>query len=151
VTELATFSGGEQLTAAILLYCTLARLRAQARPTQSAAGMLTLDNPIGKSSNVTLLRLQRRVADAMGVQLVYTTAVDDREAVGVLPHWIRLRNERSDTRTGNQHVEVDGGEADDPQSHVSATHLWRRSEAGSSAPVQPETPSGARQQDRVNR
>lgn len=125
VTELATFSGGEQLTAAILLYCTLARLRAQARQAQTTAGVLTLDNPIGKSSNVTLLRLQRRVADAMGVQLVYTTAVDDREAVGVLPHWIRLRNDRRDARTGNQHVEL-AGDGDTGHTHVSATHMWRR-------------------------
>jgi hypothetical protein len=130
-TELATFSGGEQLTAAILLYCTLARLRAQARQTQSTAGMLTLDNPIGKSSNVTLLRLQRRVADAMGVQLVYTTAVDDREAVGVLPHWIRLRNDRRDSRTGNQHVEMADGDTDVAQTVVSATHMWRRTNATS--------------------
>lgn len=127
VTELATFSGGEQLTAAILLYCTLARLRAQARQTQTAAGMLTLDNPIGKSSNVTLLQLQRRVADAMGVQLVYTTAVDDREAVSVLPHWIRLRNERRDARSGNLHVErVAAGEGE--QGTVEATHMWRRAD-----------------------
>ena len=133
VTELATFSGGEQLTAAILLYCTLARLRAQARQVQTAAGVLTLDNPIGKSSNVTLLQLQRRVADAMGVQLVYTTAVDDREAVGVLPHWIRLRNERRDTRTGNLHVERT---EDDTTGHgiVAATHLWRRTDAVGVAP-----------------
>jgi hypothetical protein len=91
--------------------------------------VLTLDNPIGKSSNVTLLRLQRRVADAMGVQLIYTTAVDDREAVGVLPHWIRLRNDRSDARTGNQHVELDGGDGHESHTQVSATHLWRRSDA----------------------
>jgi hypothetical protein len=134
VTELATFSGGEQLTAAILLYCTLARLRAQAKQTQTAAGVLTLDNPIGKSSNVTLLQLQRRVADAMGVQLVYTTAVDDREAVGVLPHWIRLRNERRDARTGNLHVErtphVDDGREPDA---VAATHMWRRADTVATA------------------
>ena len=133
VTELATFSGGEQLTAAILLYCTLARLRAQSRQTQTAAGMLTLDNPIGKSSNVTLLQLQRRVADAMGVQLIYTTAVDDREAVGVLPHWIRLRNERRDARSGNLHVErVHGGEGE--HGTVEAAHMWRRADTVAVAP-----------------
>jgi hypothetical protein len=127
VTELATFSGGEQLTAAILLYCTLARLRAQTRQAQTSAGVLTLDNPIGKSSNVTLLQLQRRVADAMGVQLVYTTAVDDREAVAVLPHWIRLRNERRDQRSGNLHVErSDDVRAATEHGVVAATHLWRR-------------------------
>jgi hypothetical protein len=133
VTDLATFSGGEQLTAAILLYCTLARLRAQSRQTSSTAGLLTLDNPIGKSSNVTLLQLQRRVADAMGVQLIYTTAVDDREAVGVLPHWVRLRNERRDVRTGNQHVELadpaSAADGDADMAQVSATHLWRRVDA----------------------
>lgn len=126
VTDLATFSGGEQLTAAILLYCTLARLRAQARSAHGPAGLLTLDNPIGKSSNVTLLRLQRRVADAMGVQLVYTTAVDDREALGVLPHWIRLRNDRSDARTGNQHVEAALTDGDRDHTYVTAARLWRR-------------------------
>jgi hypothetical protein len=121
------------LTAAILLYCTLARLRAQSRQTQTAAGMLTLDNPIGKSSNVTLLQLQRRVADAMGVQLVYTTAVDDREAVGVLPHWIRLRNERRDARSGNLHVElVPRGEGE--HGTVEATHMWRRADTVAVAP-----------------
>lgn len=96
VSDLATFSGGEQLTAAILLYCTLAQLRAHGRDQRGTAGVLVLDDPIGKSSNVTLLQLQLRVADAMGVQLLYTTAVEDREAVAVLPHWIRLRNDRVD-------------------------------------------------------
>jgi hypothetical protein len=124
VTDLATFSGGEQVTAAILLYCTLAVLRARGRGQRSAGGLLVLDNPIGKSSNVTLLELQRRVADGMGVQLLYTTAVDDRDAVGVLPQWIRLRNDRADRRTGAQHVEVD----DRDLGAVTAARLWRRPE-----------------------
>jgi hypothetical protein len=81
------------------------------------------------------------VADAMGVQLVYTTAVDDREAVGVLPHWIRLRNERSDTRTGNQHVEIDSDDGDGPHAQVSATHLWRKTDA--------EPPHDLGQQDTI--
>lgn len=58
--------------------------------------------------------------------------VDDsfvRRVVGVLPHWIRLRNERDDQRTGNLHVER--GEANGDGSTaghgvVAATHLWRR-------------------------
>ncbi|MGH8904899.1 MAG: hypothetical protein ACRDYA_25245, partial [Egibacteraceae bacterium] len=120
VTDLATFSGGEQVTAAILLYCTLAVLRARGRGQRRAGGLLVLDNPIGKSSNVTLLELQRRVADGMGVQLLYTTAVDDRDAVGVFPQWIRLRNDRADRRTGAQHVEVD-----DRDHAVTAARLWR--------------------------
>lgn len=124
VSDLATFSGGEQLTAAVLLYCTLSQLRARLRGQRGTGGVLVLDNPIGKSSNVTLLDLQRRVADGLGVQLVYTTAVDDRDAVAALPNRIRLRNARVDRRTGNSHVETDAEDAESGQ--VSAARLWRR-------------------------
>lgn len=131
VSDLATFSGGEQLTAAVLLYCTLSQLRARIRAQRRAGGVLVLDNPIGKSSNVTLLDLQRRVADRLGVQLVYTTAVDDRDAIGTLPNRIRLRNERMDRRTGNQHVEVDHEAAapdldGPPLAQIAAARVWRR-------------------------
>jgi len=141
VSDLATFSGGEQLTAAVLLYCTLSQLRARLRGQRGTGGMLVLDNPIGKSSNVTLLDLQRRVADGLGVQLVYTTAVDDRDAIAALPNRVRLRNARVDRRTGNSHVEVVA--ADDEDGRVSAARLWRREPGPRGAPDQqaPE-PSG---------
>jgi len=130
VSDLPTFSGGEQLTAAVLLYCTLSQLRARLRGRRGTGGVLVLDNPIGKSSNVTLLDLQRRVADGLGVQLVYTTAVDDRDAIAALPNRIRLRNERSDRATGNHHVEVEQDDAarpgTAPVAHLTATRIWRR-------------------------
>jgi len=127
VSDLATFSGGEQLTAAVLLYCTLSQLRARLRGQRGTGGVLVLDNPIGKSSNVTLLDLQRRVADGLGVQLVYTTAVDDRDAIAALPNRIRLRNARVDRRTGNAHVEtMETVDEDTEAGRVSAARLWRR-------------------------
>lgn len=141
VSDLATFSGGEQLTAAVLLYCTLSQLRARIRAQRRAGGVLVLDNPIGKSSNVTLLDLQRRVADRLGTQLVYTTAVDDRDAIATLPNRIRLRNERMDRRTGNQHVEVepDADPADElPGAQVTAARVWRREDP----PLPPDEDAG---------
>ncbi|WP_370964682.1 hypothetical protein [Amycolatopsis sp. cg9] len=94
VTHLGKFSGGEKLTVCVALYCTLARLRAVNRGRGRAAigGTLVLDNPLGTASHVALLRLQRDVAAAHGVQLVYTTGVEDLGAVGQFPNVLRMRN-----------------------------------------------------------
>lgn len=113
VTTLSTFSRGQQLTAAILLYCTLVRLRALGRGRSYAsadAGVLLLDNPIGTCSSVPLLELQRSVAREMRVQLVYTTGVHDLEALATLPNVIRLRNSHRDRLSGDQHVTLDAPE-----------------------------------------
>jgi hypothetical protein len=107
IPEMARFSGGEQLTCAILLYCTLAQLRARThRGGRRPSSVLVLDNPIGRASRPRFLELQREVARAMGVQLVYTTGVNDFEALRVLPNIIRLRNDRIDRNTGHALVEA---------------------------------------------
>jgi hypothetical protein len=104
IEKLRSFSRGEQLTAAILLYCTLARLRAQKRGgRKSATQVLILDNPIGTCSKAELVTLQRDMAAAHGVQLIYTTGVEDLEALARLPNTIRLHNAHVDTR-GRLHV-----------------------------------------------
>lgn len=106
IPEMARASGGEQLTGAILLYCTLARVRGRARGlSKKASSVLLLDNPIGRASRVRFLELQRDVARAMGVQLIYTTGVNDHEALRALPNIMRLRNERVDRNTGRRLVE----------------------------------------------
>ena len=95
ITRMGGWSGGEKLTAAVLLYCTLAKLRASRRRKtlmDAGAGVLVLDNPLGKASYVGFVALQRRVAGDLGVQLVYTTAVRDLGAVGQFPNVIRCRN-----------------------------------------------------------
>ncbi|TQM32717.1 hypothetical protein [Nocardia bhagyanarayanae] len=102
------FSGGQHLTAAIILYCTLAGLRAneQGRVHHRHSGVLFLDNPIGRASAGYLLDLQRGVAAALGVQLVYTTGLFDAEALGGFPLIIRLRND-ADLRAGRKYLSVD--------------------------------------------
>ena len=112
ITDMARFSGGEQLTSAILLYCSLAQLRARNRGiSRKPSSVLILDNPIGRASRVRFLELQRDVARAMGVQLLYTTAVNDHDALRTLPNVIRLRNQRIDRNTGNRVVEFDAEDA----------------------------------------
>ncbi|SHG16810.1 Chromosome segregation ATPase [Jatrophihabitans endophyticus] len=101
------FSGGQELTAAILLYCTLAALKAnnRGRLRSPHAGVLFLDNPIGKASARYLLDMQTMVAAALNVQLVYTTGLFDDRALASFPLWIRMRND-ADLRAGLKYIEV---------------------------------------------
>lgn len=110
IAEVAKFSGGEQLTCAILLYCTLAQMRARRSGRRRRSSVLVLDNPIGRASSTRFLELQRDVARAMDIQLLYTTGVNDHEALHALPNRIRLRNDRADRTRGHQVVEHEEGE-----------------------------------------
>jgi hypothetical protein len=64
------FSGGQPLTVAIILYRTMAALRANDRghAHRPHAGVLFLDNPIGRASAGYLLELQTAIAEALGVR-----------------------------------------------------------------------------------
>ena len=107
IAEMRRFSGGERLTSAILLYCALIRLRQSDSNQRSGSSVLILDNPIGTASRLSFLDMQREVAGAMNVQLIYATAVKDLNAVGALENVIRLRNSRADRRTGRHFIEVE--------------------------------------------
>jgi chromosome segregation ATPase len=130
------FSGGQQLTAAIILYCTLAALRANNRGKMRNrhSGVLFLDNPIGRASAGYLLELQRVVAEALGVQLIYTTGLFDAGALSEFPLIVRLRND-ADLRAGRKYLSVDATirhhldelAAPDGTSHLSATRLFTKS------------------------
>ncbi|MFC4002305.1 hypothetical protein ACFS2C_04870 [Prauserella oleivorans] len=129
------FSGGQQLTAAILLYCTLAALRAnnRGRMRNPHSGVLFLDNPIGRASAGYLLELQRAVAKALGVQLIYTTGLFDAGALSGFPLIVRLRND-ADLRAGRKYLSVEStirAELDelaesDGVARLSATRLYTR-------------------------
>ncbi|MFC6660846.1 hypothetical protein [Deinococcus multiflagellatus] len=107
ITAMAKESGGERLTSAVLLYCTLARQRARERGLEvQATGTLLLDNPVGAASRVKLLQLQREMARAMSIQLIYATGVQDMEAVGTMPNVVQLRNEKHNLKTGHRLVEL---------------------------------------------
>jgi hypothetical protein len=101
------FSGGQELTAAIVLYCTMAALRANERGQMRArhSGVLFLDNPIGKANAEYLLDIQQGVASALGVQLVYTTGLFDDRALAAFPLWVRMRND-ADLRAGLKHIRI---------------------------------------------
>jgi hypothetical protein len=101
-------SGGERLTSMVLLYCTLLRMRAAHRT--KAAGKsscLILDNPIGVASRVLFLELQREVAESMDIQLIYTTAIKDFEALRIFPNIVRISNDQHDRRTGHHLLTLD--------------------------------------------
>lgn len=107
IVDFSSFSGGERLTAAILLYTALAQLRARSRDgalRAREAGLLILDNPFGAASLREFVDLQQRVARQMGVQLIYATGVNDLGALEVFPRILRLRNAHLDRHTGNKLV-----------------------------------------------
>ncbi|WP_181799763.1 coiled-coil domain-containing protein [Kitasatospora acidiphila] len=132
------FSGGQLLTAAIALYCTMAALRANDRGQSQLrhAGTLFLDNPIGRANATYLLELQRAVADALGVQLIYTTGLFDTTALAEFPLVIRLRND-ADLRAGLKYISVEEHlrpglppepDPDGPVIHgeITATRMFKR-------------------------
>ncbi|MFI1971897.1 hypothetical protein [Streptomyces cinnamoneus] len=132
------FSGGQLLTAAIALYCTMAALRSndRGRDKQRHAGTLFLDNPIGRANATYLLELQRAVADALGVQLLYTTGLFDTTALAEFPLVIRLRND-ADLRAGLKYISVEEHlrpglpQPQDPKAEkvhgeITATRMFRR-------------------------
>ncbi|GAO11736.1 hypothetical protein TPA0598_09_00270 [Streptomyces lydicamycinicus] len=145
------FSGGQLLTAAIALYCTMAALRSndRGRDKQRHAGTLFLDNPIGRANATYLLELQRAVADALGVQLLYTTGLFDTTALAEFPLVIRLRND-ADLRAGLKYISVEehlrpGLPQPDPSGEavhgqITATRMYRRPE--DPAPEEPADPAG---------
>jgi hypothetical protein len=131
------FSGGQLLTAAIALYCTMAALRSNdsGRDRRKHAGTLFLDNPIGRANATYLLELQRAVADALGVQLIYTTGLFDTTALAEFPLVVRLRND-ADLRAGLKYISVEehlrpGLPQQDPgaepvHGEITATRMFRR-------------------------
>ncbi|MGW5423632.1 hypothetical protein [Streptomyces sp. NPDC003943] len=140
------FSGGQLLTAAIALYCTMAALRSndRGRDKHRHAGTLFLDNPIGRANATYLLELQRAVSDALGVQLLYTTGLFDTTALAEFPLVIRLRND-ADLRAGLKYISVEehlrpglpqpSAEGETIHGEITATRMFRRTpvEAAASA------------------
>jgi len=103
-----TVSGGELLTAAMMIYLVLARLRADSmHGGPGASGVLIMDNPLGKANKALLLKTQIGLADAMGIQLFYTTGVQDTSALAEFENIVRLRRSRRSPGTERIHVEVE--------------------------------------------
>ncbi|WP_406002049.1 hypothetical protein [Streptomyces sp. NBC_00829] len=157
------FSGGQLLTAAIALYCTMAALRSndRGRDKHRHAGTLFLDNPIGRANATYLLELQRAVSDALGVQLLYTTGLFDTTALAEFPLVIRLRND-ADLRAGLKYISVEehlrpGLPQQDPSGEtvhgeITATRMFKRTLLPPGSEPQPlpaEPQPGPRPTDRT--
>ncbi|WP_305080847.1 hypothetical protein [Pseudonocardia terrae] len=125
VERMRKWSGGEKVTISLLLFCMVAKLRATSRGRDvPGLGALPLDNPLGKANYVVFLDLQRKVANANGVQLIFLTGVGDMKAVGRFPNIIRLRNAAN---RGREYVRVaERTLADeDPSGAIDSTRIHR--------------------------
>jgi hypothetical protein len=134
ISRLAKWSGGEKLTVCVALYCTIIALRgARTGRGTRPGGVLLLDNPIGRASSAHLVRLQRDVAAAHEVQLIYTTGVKDPAAVIQFPNVLRLDNRQGGTQ-GRRYIVADEDGTDSSLiTGVRVAHADRRWAASESA------------------
>lgn len=125
VEKMRKWSGGEKVTISLLLFCMVAKLRAANRGRDvPGLGVLPLDNPLGKANYVVFLDLQRKVAAANGIQLLFLTGVGDMKAVGRFPNIVRMRNTANGAREYVRLAERTLAD-DDTAGIVDATRIWR--------------------------
>jgi rubrerythrin len=106
VAELKNFSGGQRVTAGVLLYATMTRVRSVGDAT--SIGWLWLDNPFGQASADQFVRTMRLAADKIGLQLLFTAAPKDKGALSMFDRIIALAR-RSRPSSGEKVVVVDEG------------------------------------------
>ncbi|WP_148714732.1 hypothetical protein [Chitinolyticbacter meiyuanensis] len=101
-------SGGEGVVMALFLYVVITQLRAetQAKLQKIAGGPLILDNPFAKATSPTMWKAQRLLAQAMGVQLIFATAIQDYNALAEFSAFVRLRRAGQNSKTGRWHLET---------------------------------------------
>ncbi len=110
--EQTAVSGGELLTAAMMIYLVVARLRAEElHGTSGDAGILMMDNPLGKANKTLLVKTQIGLANAMGIQLFYATGIQDTNALGEFENIVRLRRARRELGTDRIHLAVEAMQA----------------------------------------
>ncbi|MEU6990630.1 hypothetical protein ABZ953_08245 [Streptomyces sp. NPDC046465] len=109
VSELKNFSGGQRVTAGVLLYAAMTKVRSMGEA--SSIGWLWLDNPFGQASADQFVRTMRRAADKMELQLLFTAAPKDKGALSMFDRIITLgRRLRPSSREGV--VVIDDGACD---------------------------------------
>lgn len=91
------FSGGQDLTGSILLYCVLAVMKTADRTSRGNdhGGTLLLDNPLGRANAEYLMDLQFQIAKAMNVQLICTTPLSEDRSILRFPLQIHMINDVS--------------------------------------------------------
>lgn len=106
VAELKNFSCGQRVTAGVLLYAAMTRVRAAGDA--ASIGWLWLDNPFGQASADSFVRTMRRAADQLGLQLVFTAAPKDKGALSMFDRTIALAR-RTRPSSKEKVVVVDDG------------------------------------------
>ncbi|WP_300668171.1 hypothetical protein [Desulfoluna sp.] len=98
-------SGGEALTTAVLLYSLLTSMRQRRRNKKEdlIPAFLIADNPLGVCNRSDFLDAQLKVAEAMGIQCVYFTGINDRESLGLFEHRVAIRKSDRRLRIDNTH------------------------------------------------
>ncbi|WP_028570899.1 hypothetical protein [Desulfonatronum lacustre] len=101
-------SGAEGITVAMMLYLVSARLRAEAHGRQvGSCGVLLMDNPFGEANKPWLVKIQRALAQAMDIQLIYFSGVKDPNTLYTFSRHIHMRQSgRLERTTGRQCVEA---------------------------------------------
>jgi hypothetical protein len=100
-----TFSNGQRATVATAMMLMLSELRKQSRSAarDASVGSLILDNPLGNANAGFLIEVQRTVAAAAGIQLIYTTGIADLSALRRFSNVIALSNDAA-RRTMRRYV-----------------------------------------------
>ena len=88
IAEMKNFSCGQRVTAGVLLYAAMTRVRAAGDA--ASIGWLWLDNPFGQASADSFIRTMRFAADQLGLQLVFTAAPKDQGALSMFDRTIAL-------------------------------------------------------------
>jgi len=115
IKQLASWSDGEIITAAIVLYCCIVQARtwhrtgASRSTRQQSNGILLLDNPFGEANSPDFVQLQVDMAQKLGVQLIYTASGDPRELLAMFRRNNRLyqRHGKGVKHVGVEDVTVD--------------------------------------------
>lgn len=99
-------SGGEGVVMAMFLYAVMSQLRSetQASTSRAAGGPLILDNPFAKATHAAMWDAQRRLAQVMGIQLVFASAIQDYNTLGEFPHIIRVAKAGTNSKTQRTHL-----------------------------------------------
>jgi chromosome segregation ATPase len=99
-------SGGESMTAALLLYLVLAQMRMESLigGRSTPGGFLLLDNPFARATTPQLVEPQVQLAEKLGFQLIYATAIKDFNAQSCFSHIVQLRKVAHDRTYNRTHV-----------------------------------------------
>lgn len=99
-------SGAESISMAILLYFVIARLRYEQKAQSRIAdgGVLILDNPFSKATARPVWEIILGLANAMDLQLIIATGIQEYETLSVFKRFLRLAKTHQNSATGRIHV-----------------------------------------------